>query len=82
MVNEYTKDIEELLCPFYEATLYAKSLGNLSIKKPIFNLRKILQILDNDIETIIMKKKYNSDRSEEYIKVIASIEFILSNYNF
>lgn len=45
--------IEDLLHPFFEATLYAKSLGILSIKTPQFSVNDILKIYKKEIYFLV-----------------------------
>lgn len=45
--------IEDLLNPFFEATLYAKSLGILSIKTPRFSINDILKIYKKELYDLV-----------------------------
>ncbi len=76
MDSEYYNSIKELIEPFNEAVIYAKSFGNISIKKPKFNIKKLFMILQDDIDKILNNVE---NKEKEYPKILSVMEFIFSN---
>ena len=51
--SPYYADLQTMLDPFLQAFNYAKHLGNISVKKPHFDLRLMCSIHAEEIEELL-----------------------------